>query len=268
MRRSRSYVSKRVERKAPWEPRRVEGDGHSMATYGFTRPRSFTEDNAFHQFIVTRLWSRRGSRPRPWFSRTSWQRCGSRGRRGRMHRRRRCGGSHCGRRCSGGCRSSRRCCRSSSCSCSCGCWRERCRCSSRGCSCWRGCGRGCGRVSSCRRWGRCVSSCRCSRSGGCGCGCRRWRECRCWTRSGRWRRRWAGCRDIEIALSASRRTTGAVAEVLSKERVVSLHSSCGRCIAVSHCAIDHVKAWLPLGTTSARTRHCHSLGSTVPATRC
>ena len=25
-----------------------------MATCGFTRPRSFTEDNAFHQFIVTR----------------------------------------------------------------------------------------------------------------------------------------------------------------------------------------------------------------------
>ena len=53
-RRSRSYVSRRVERKAPWEPRRVEGDGHVMATCGFTRPRSFTEDNAFHQFIVTR----------------------------------------------------------------------------------------------------------------------------------------------------------------------------------------------------------------------
>ena len=98
-RRSRSYVSQRVERKAPWEPRRVEGDGHAMATCGFTRPRSFTEDNAFHQFIVTRLWPRRGSRPRPWFSRTSWQRRGSRSRRGRMRRRRRCGGSHCGRWC-------------------------------------------------------------------------------------------------------------------------------------------------------------------------
>ena len=45
--RSRTYVSQRVERKAPWEPRRVEGDGHVMATCGFTRPRSFTEDNAF-----------------------------------------------------------------------------------------------------------------------------------------------------------------------------------------------------------------------------
>ena len=47
-------------------------------------------------------------------------------------------------------------------------------------------------------------------------------------------------------MSASRRTTGAVAEVLSKERVVSLHSGCGRCVAISHCAVDHVKACLPL----------------------
>jgi hypothetical protein len=46
-------------------------------------------------------------------------------------------------------------------------------------------------------------------------------------------------------LSASRSATGAVAEVLSKERVVSLHSGCGRCVAVSHCAVDHIKAWLP-----------------------
>ena len=46
-------------------------------------------------------------------------------------------------------------------------------------------------------------------------------------------------------MSASRCTTGAVAEVLSKERVVSLHSGCGRCVAISHCAVDHVKAWLP-----------------------
>jgi hypothetical protein len=52
--RIRIYVSQRVERKAPWEPRRVGGNGHVMATCGFTRPRSFTEDNAFHQFIVTR----------------------------------------------------------------------------------------------------------------------------------------------------------------------------------------------------------------------
>jgi hypothetical protein len=47
--RSRRYVSQRIERKTLWEPRRVEGDGHATATCGFTRPRSFTEDNAFHQ---------------------------------------------------------------------------------------------------------------------------------------------------------------------------------------------------------------------------
>jgi hypothetical protein len=47
-------------------------------------------------------------------------------------------------------------------------------------------------------------------------------------------------------LSASRRATGAVAEVLSKERIVSLHSSCGRCVATNHRAIDHIKAILSL----------------------
>ena len=31
-----------------------------------------------------------------------------------------------------------------------------------------------------------------------------------------------------------------------KACVVSLHSGCGRCVAVIHCAVDHVKAWLPL----------------------
>ncbi len=40
-------------RKAPWEPRRVEGDRHAMATCGFTRLRSFTEDNAFQHSLVT-----------------------------------------------------------------------------------------------------------------------------------------------------------------------------------------------------------------------
>ena len=102
-RRSRSYVYQRVERKAPWEPRRVEGDGHVMATCGFTRPRSFTEDNAFHQFIVT-SYGRGGGVGRglgggldlgvgvgPW----------GRARRGR------CRGSNCGRRCGSGCHSSR-----------------------------------------------------------------------------------------------------------------------------------------------------------------
>ena len=32
-----------IERKAPWEPRRVEGAEHVMTTCGFTRPRFFTE---------------------------------------------------------------------------------------------------------------------------------------------------------------------------------------------------------------------------------
>ncbi len=50
-RRSRSH---RVECKAPWESRCVEGDGHVMATCGFMRPCSFTEDDAFHRLIVTR----------------------------------------------------------------------------------------------------------------------------------------------------------------------------------------------------------------------
>jgi hypothetical protein len=178
------------------------------------------------------LRARRRSWPRPLWRGTSWSRGGSWSRSGRCRwrwtRRRRycsrCGRSHRGRRRR---RSSSSCgCRS--CSCSCSCWRRR------------------GRVSSCWSWCRCVSSCRCSRSGCCRGGrcCRRWgwRECSCWTRSGRGRRSWAGWRDIDIALSASRRASGAVAEVLSKERVVSLHSGCGRCVAISHCAVDHVKA--------------------------
>ena len=84
-----------------------------------------------------------------------------------------------------------------------------------------------------------------------------WRGC--WCRSYRWGWRWAGWREIDIALSASRSASRAIAEVLSKERVVSLHSGCGRCVAVTHCAVDHVKARLPLvqpqleaGTTASR----------------
>jgi hypothetical protein len=67
-------------------------------------------------------------------------------------------------------------------------------------------------------------------------------------------------------LSASRSAPGAVAEILSKERVVSLHSGCGRCVAVAHCAVDHVKAWLPLvqsqleaGTAAPREVLCTPL---------
>ena len=54
--------------------------------------------------------------------------------------------------------------------------------------------------------------------------------------------------------------------VLSKEGVVSLHSGCGRCVAVTHCAVDHVKAWLPLvqsqleaGTAAPREVLCPPL---------
>jgi len=37
-----------------------------------------------------------------------------------------------------------------------------------------------------------------------------------------------------------------VAEVLVKGGVVLLYSGCGRCLAAGHCAVDHVKACLPL----------------------
>jgi hypothetical protein len=47
-------------------------------------------------------------------------------------------------------------------------------------------------------------------------------------------------------LSASRRTTGAVAEVLSKKRVISLYSTCGAGVAETDRAPDHIKAILPL----------------------
>ena len=67
-------------------------------------------------------------------------------------------------------------------------------------------------------------------------------------------------------MSAGSRLTGAVAEILVKGGVVLLHSGCGRCVAVSHCAVDHVKAWLPLvqpqletGTTASREVLCSPL---------
>jgi hypothetical protein len=47
-------------------------------------------------------------------------------------------------------------------------------------------------------------------------------------------------------LPASSRATCAVAEILNKDVVILLHSSCGRCVAVSHCPVDHVKARLSL----------------------
>ena len=66
-----------------------------------------------------------------------------------------------------------------------------------------------------------------------------------WRTQPPWCWSWAGGREINITLSASRRTSGAVTEVLSKERVVSLHSGCGRCVATSHRAPHHIKATLP-----------------------
>jgi len=60
-------------------------------------------------------------------------------------------------------------------------------------------------------------------------------------------------------LSASSNASGTIAEILSNERIVSLHSGCGRCVSVAHGAIDHVKALLPLiqpqlnvGSTASR----------------
>jgi len=47
-------------------------------------------------------------------------------------------------------------------------------------------------------------------------------------------------------LPASSRTARAVAEVLVKGGVVLLHSCGGARVATGHCAVDHVKACLPL----------------------
>jgi len=49
-----------------------------------------------------------------------------------------------------------------------------------------------------------------------------------------------------IALSAGSRAAHAVAEVLGEVGVVLLHSGCGRCVTIGHCAVDHVKACLSL----------------------
>src|SRR6185295_16816414 len=65
-------------------------------------------------------------------------------------------------------------------------------------------------------------------------GCRR----RCW--SGRWA--WT----LDVTLAAASRATGAVAEVLRKDGVALLHSTCGAGVAVSHRAIHHIEATLPL----------------------
>ena len=53
-------------------------------------------------------------------------------------------------------------------------------------------------------------------------------------------------------MSAGRRHARAVAEELVKGGVVLLHAGSGRCIAVSHCAVDHVKACLSLYNLSSK----------------
>jgi hypothetical protein len=62
------------------------------------------------------------------------------------------------------------------------------------------------------------------------------------------RRSWRRCATAlqSIALSAGSRATHAVAEVLRKGRIVLLHSRRGTGVTISHCAVDHVKACLPL----------------------
>jgi hypothetical protein len=47
-------------------------------------------------------------------------------------------------------------------------------------------------------------------------------------------------------LATARRTTGAVAEIFSKDAVVSLHSGCGTGVATTDRAVDHIEAFLPL----------------------
>ena len=46
-------------------------------------------------------------------------------------------------------------------------------------------------------------------------------------------------------MSASRGTTGAVAEVLVKDGVVLLNTGGCRCVAVAQGAVDHIKTALP-----------------------
>jgi hypothetical protein len=60
-------------------------------------------------------------------------------------------------------------------------------------------------------------------------------------------------------LPASSRATGTIAEVLKESCVVSLHPRSSRCVTITHCAVDHVEATLPLvqsqlqiGTATAR----------------
>ena len=67
-------------------------------------------------------------------------------------------------------------------------------------------------------------------------------------------------------MPASSGLAGTVAEVLDEVRVVLLHSSCGAGVAISQCAVDHVKACLALvqpqlevGTAASREVLCTPL---------
>jgi hypothetical protein len=60
-------------------------------------------------------------------------------------------------------------------------------------------------------------------------------------------------------LPTSSSTSRAVAEVLNESAVISLHPCCGRCVAVSYCAVDNIKATqslvqpqLEVGTPASR----------------
>ena len=113
-----------------------------------------------------------------------------------------------------------------------------------GCRCWArpsyGARPRCWRRPGSRR--RCCGSGCCRCSGGCcsSCGSSCWSGsrsgCRCRRRSRR------AC--LNVSPRTSRRTTCAVAEVLSKANVVRLHARCSIAVAVVHRAVDHIKAIL------------------------
>jgi hypothetical protein len=64
---------------------------------------------------------------------------------------------------------------------------------------------------------------------------------------------------LGVALPAGSCTTHTVAEVLRKDSVVLLHSGCGRCVPIAHCAVNNIETCLSLiqpqlevGTTTPR----------------
>ena len=82
-------------------------------------------------------------------------------------------------------------------------------------------------------------------SGGSSC-CRScWRRCWCKRSCSCWRRRWCSTWQYRVALRADGCTPNAVAEILSKDGVVLLHSRCGAGVALLHRTVDHIEAALP-----------------------